>query len=519
MMLIGTEASFRKANEAQADGPATTTVDSNKLTKSSAGPDEQVVPMIPSRNEGEKETASVGDGPRVVVKPPLGYFVPPFHPPTHHAAAMALPPIPAYHPHGYAMMVPTGVPFHPQHHSQQHPVVAHHPQAYSYARRTALPEPKKLYDQNESQETETECKVDDRKNGNEVSTRKPPVNALDGASLLLEAARVQQERQDRQQAAAATEKEIKKRSASPYTTTSSSANAVPSLVSEEQENQQKGYTFAPSHPPMVVPYHHHHPYRHPYLPPPPPPGHPSYHHKNMQLQKNVGNVGPKRGSNKTKAKHPRRGPWTEKEDAILRSAVAKMGAHRWSRIAENLPGREGKHCRNRWYHHLSPHVNKKSWTLQEDYIILQLHQAYGNRWSVIARQLEGRTDNAVKNRFNASMRSKIEGYLVCSRGCPVTQDDQGKYLYGDDLEGCLWAIRGPPNSEAAFRVTLGTKRLTNSYFRSVREWSEKWKRENAAQIFEYKKALKIAPTSFDQHHLQQPSLLQPIHLSFNKNTE
>lgn len=87
--------------------------------------------------------------------------------------------------------------------------------------------------------------------------------------------------------------------------------------------------------------------------------------------------------------------------------VSTKGAKNWGSVAEYLPGRIGKQCRERWHNHLDPTIKKEKWSQEEDRAILQLHSSVGNRWCEIAKQLPGRTDNAIKNRFNSKLKKHI----------------------------------------------------------------------------------------------------------------
>ena len=103
-----------------------------------------------------------------------------------------------------------------------------------------------------------------------------------------------------------------------------------------------------------------------------------------------------------------KGSWTGEEDSLIMNWVNVHGPKDWGTLAEKLPGRISKQCRERWHNHLAPDVLKSDWTENEDRILIEKQKLWGNKWAKIAMFLPGRTDNAVKNRWNSSLKRRLE---------------------------------------------------------------------------------------------------------------
>lgn len=97
-------------------------------------------------------------------------------------------------------------------------------------------------------------------------------------------------------------------------------------------------------------------------------------------------------------------PANAQEDLRLRNLVQTYGVKRWAQIANELGGRIGKQCRERWTNHLADDISKEPWTEEEDAMLQDAMARFSKKWATIAKLLPGRTENAVKNRYNASIR-------------------------------------------------------------------------------------------------------------------
>ncbi|GLT75979.1 hypothetical protein SLA2020_476670 [Shorea laevis] len=114
-------------------------------------------------------------------------------------------------------------------------------------------------------------------------------------------------------------------------------------------------------------------------------------------------------STKCTKKEANRGAWTAEEDQKLAKVIEIHGPKRWKIIAAKAGlNRCGKSCRLRWMNYLRPNIKRGNISDQEEDLILRLHKLLGNRWSLIAGRLPGRTDNEIKNYWNSHLRKKIK---------------------------------------------------------------------------------------------------------------
>ncbi|KAK7346867.1 hypothetical protein VNO80_21390 [Phaseolus coccineus] len=107
----------------------------------------------------------------------------------------------------------------------------------------------------------------------------------------------------------------------------------------------------------------------------------------------------------------KRGPWSPEEDAKLKSYIEDHGTGgNWIALPQKIGlKRCGKSCRLRWLNYLRPNIKHGGFSEEEDHIICSLYVNIGSRWSIIAAQLPGRTDNDIKNYWNTKLKKKLLG--------------------------------------------------------------------------------------------------------------
>ncbi|CAN1287150.1 Transcription factor MYB113, partial [Linum perenne] len=71
-----------------------------------------------------------------------------------------------------------------------------------------------------------------------------------------------------------------------------------------------------------------------------------------------------------------------------------------------------KSCRLRWLNYLKPNIKRGDFAYDEVDLMIRLHKLLGNRWSLIAGRLPGRTANDVKNYWKTHQKKITTSFRI-----------------------------------------------------------------------------------------------------------
>ncbi|KAJ3698029.1 hypothetical protein LUZ61_001734 [Rhynchospora tenuis] len=121
-----------------------------------------------------------------------------------------------------------------------------------------------------------------------------------------------------------------------------------------------------------------------------------------------------------------KGSWSSQEDQLLSKYIKTHGEGQWRDLPQRAGLRRcGKSCRLRWLNYLKPEIKRGNISHAEEELIIKLHKLLGNRWSLIAGRLPGRTDNEIKNYWNTNLskRTKMESQNSNKHKFEETKDE------------------------------------------------------------------------------------------------
>ncbi|CAD8208615.1 unnamed protein product [Paramecium octaurelia] len=104
-------------------------------------------------------------------------------------------------------------------------------------------------------------------------------------------------------------------------------------------------------------------------------------------------------------------PWSKDEDQILINiANDHYYKNNWTELTIKFNSisstqRYPKQIRERWNNVLNPNISRSTWSKEEKIKLLQLILKYGKKWSKIQDELNGRSENQIKNQYNGIIRN------------------------------------------------------------------------------------------------------------------
>ena len=127
------------------------------------------------------------------------------------------------------------------------------------------------------------------------------------------------------------------------------------------------------------------------------------------------------------------GTWTEEENAKLLRAIERHGTKNWTIIETEVGSRTKEQCRYHWNYYLNPNIKKGVWTQEEDESLKQGVEKFGTNWTLISKEIPGRTSKQCRMRYT--------GFLVSAEKIKPWTQEENKLLRKNREElGLKWNV-------------------------------------------------------------------------------
>ncbi|KAL4932427.1 uncharacterized protein BDV17DRAFT_196177 [Aspergillus undulatus] len=104
----------------------------------------------------------------------------------------------------------------------------------------------------------------------------------------------------------------------------------------------------------------------------------------------------------------RKGSWTPEEDERLFQLVERY-QYRWATIAQKMETRNADQCSKRWHHCLNPELERSPWSDKENALLLSAVETHGSSWKDIQRcHFPTRSANNIKNQYTILSRKNLQ---------------------------------------------------------------------------------------------------------------
>lgn len=147
--------------------------------------------------------------------------------------------------------------------------------------------------------------------------------------------------------------------------------------------------------------------------------------------------------------------FSKEEDRRLYEIVSILGPCDWELISVEMKTRSARQCRDRWANYLSPKLNTKPFTEEEDLKLIELYKLYGPKWRKISSQLNARPPNTIRNHYKVIARKyglegldkpapKIPKFQEpetspeSANASPVINEDPASALFAEIFDGALF---------------------------------------------------------------------------------